>query len=252
MNEWQVALLMAALGFAGLVKGTTGMGLPLFATPILAGVFGARSAVVIMSIPIFVTNLLLLYEGRRLLSVFREVWVIALAGAAGVVVGLVLLVRLDQNLLALFIALLVFLFILRGERLLGDDPRAVRMRVMAPVVGVVSGILNGSTSIASPAIAGYLHARRLTPREFVVSLALIFQVYGTIQVLGLWRLGLYDQTVLTMGFAGLAPTLLTFFVGQRLRARLDNATFRTAITILLLVSALNLIIQGLRGLGILA
>ena len=43
----QIVLLVAALAFAGLVKGVTGMGLPLFATPILAGVFGARSAVVI-------------------------------------------------------------------------------------------------------------------------------------------------------------------------------------------------------------
>ncbi len=248
MSETQILLLVIALAFAGLVKGVTGMGLPLLATPILASVFGARPAVIIMSIPIFATNLLLIYEGRRGVSVFRDVWVVALAGAFGVIVGLMLLVRIDQNVLALLIAALVLVFLARRDRLLGKDPQTIRMRVIGPVVGWFSGVLNGTTSIASPLLATYLHARHLSAREFVVSLALVFQVFSTVQILGLWALGLYDPPMVTTGVLGLVPTLAATAIGAKLRYRLDNATFRRVIVVLLLISALNLVHQASCGL----
>ena len=249
MSRWDLGLWIGSLAFAGMVKGVTGMGLPLFATPVLAGVFGARPAVVIISIPVFVTNLLLVYEGRRVLAAVLEMWLIALAGAFGVVLGLLLLVRLDQNLLALLIAGLVFTFLARGERLVGADPQGTRLRWLGPLIGCASGVLNGSTSIASPLLGGYLHARRVPAREFVASAAAVFQVFSIVQVVGLWRLGLYDRALLTTGLVSLAPALLALVVGMRVRARLNTAMFRRVITLLLGLSGINLLVQGLRGLG---
>lgn len=251
MSVAELALLLGALALAGLVKGVTGMGLPLFATPILAAVLGPRSAVVVMSIPIFVTNLLLIIEGRDALPVLRTIWPIALAGAAGIVVGLNLLVRIDQNLLSLAIAALVVLVLARGERVLGDDPAAVRVRILGPVMGGVAGVLMGATSIASPAVAGYFHALRLAPRDFVVALALLFQILGAVQVVGLWRLGEYDGEVLRIAVLALVPMLATLLVGMRLRRRLDNLLFRRVIRGFLTLSAIVLVWQGLRGLGVL-
>jgi uncharacterized membrane protein YfcA len=45
--------------------------------------------------------------------------------------------------------------------------------------------------------------------------------------------------------------LLTFAVGVRLRHRLDSALFRRVIAAFLTLSALVLLWQGLRGLGVL-
>jgi uncharacterized membrane protein YfcA len=166
-----------------------------------------------------------------------------------VVFGLLLLVRLDQNLLALLIAGLVFAFLARGDRLVGTDPQANRLRWMGPLIGCASGVLNGSTSIASPLLGGYLHARRVSAREFVVSAAVVFQVFSIVQVVGLWRLGLYDRALLTRGLLSLAPTRLALVAGMRVRDRLNTAMFRRVITVLLGLSGINLLVQGLRGLG---
>ncbi len=251
MSKWDFALLIVSLGFAGLVKGVTGMGLPLFATPILAGIFGARTAVVIMSIPSFVANVILAYEGRRILTAAREVWLVALSGAVGVVAGLLLLVRLDPNLLALVIAGVVFLILACGDRVLGTDPKTVSTRLIGLLVGGFSGLIHGGTSISGPLLAGYLHARRVPAREFVASIAVILQVFSIVNVIGLWRLGLYDRTTVTTGLLSLIPSLLAFYLGIRVRDRLNNATFRKVISVLLVLSALNLLVQGLRGLGVL-
>jgi uncharacterized membrane protein YfcA len=246
----ELVLLVGALALAGLAKGVTGMGLPLFATPILATVLGARTAVVVMSIPIFVSNLLLIIDARDSLPVVRRIWPIALAGAAGVIVGLNLLVRIDQNVLSLVIAALVVVVLARGDRILGDDPAALRVRVLGPLLGGLGGVLMGATSIASPAVAGYFHALRLAPRDFVVALALLFQILGTVQVLGLWQLGAYDGEVVRLGLLALAPMLVTLAVGMRLRRQLDNALFRRVIAGFLALSAIVLVWQGLHGLGV--
>ena len=42
MGPGDLLILILGLGVAGFAKGTTGMGLPLEATPILARVFGRR------------------------------------------------------------------------------------------------------------------------------------------------------------------------------------------------------------------
>lgn len=251
MSPWELGLLIGSLAFAGLVKGVTGFGLPLFATPILAGVFGARQAVVIMSIPAFVSNLAVLYASRRAaLLVAHELWLLTVAGAVGVVLGLLLLARIDQNVLALVIAGIVFLFLARGDRLLGRDPRALRMRVMGPLIGGLSGLLNGGTSIAGPLLATYLHARRLSSAEFVASVAVVVQVFSIVQIVGLWQLGLYDRAIVVTGLLSLLPSLLFVAIGVRVRKRVNGAVFRIVISLLLILSALNLIVQGLKGLGV--
>src|SRR5205823_3584255 len=79
------------LGVAGLAKGATAMGLPLIATPILASVFGPKQAVVIITIPIFVANTILVLQSWRVLGYLRTLVPLILANAAGTVVGALLL-----------------------------------------------------------------------------------------------------------------------------------------------------------------
>ena len=235
-------LLIFALGLAvaGFAKGTTGMGLPLLATPILAGIFGPRTAVVIVTIPIFVANTLLVVQGWKRLAVLRDLWPILLASVIGTAIGVNLLARLDQRSFAVLISLMVAVFLFRGERLLGD-PGARRARVAGTAVGFVSGVLQGTTSIAAPLIGSYLHARRLEPRDYVVAVASVFQLNAIVQLVGYALLGLYTPDIVTIGLIGLVPTLLALMAGIAFRSRLDQARFRQVIVVLLIVSVANLL-----------
>ena len=123
MGTGDLLILIVGLGVAGFAKGTTGMGLPLVATPILAGVFGPKSAVVIVTIPIFAANSVLLLQGWRRLDVLRTVApVIVAIGLLGLVPTLLALMagiffrgRLDQ---ARFRQLIVVLLVLSVANLL--------------------------------------------------------------------------------------------------------------------------------------
>jgi uncharacterized protein len=233
--------LVAGLAVAGVAKGTSGMGLPLIATPILAGVFGPRMAVTIVTIPIFAANSLLLTQGFRRHELLRGIVPFFVASAIGTAIGTLLLAQLDQRTFAILIALMVAVFLLRGDRLLGDDPAALRARILGPLVCFVGGVLQGTTSIASPLVGSYFHAQRLRAADFVFVLAAIFELNAVVQLVGYGLQRLYTPEVIAIGLLGLVPTLLALAAGVALRGRLDPARFRQFITVLVVLSVVNLL-----------
>jgi len=234
-------ILVAGLGVAGLAKGVSGMGLPLIATPILAGVFGPRAAVTIVTIPIFASNSLLLLQGLRRRELLPGIVPLFIASAVGTAIGTLLLANLDQRTFAILITLMVVTFLARGDRLLGDDPAALRARILGPVVCFVGGVLQGTTSIASPLVGSYFHAQRLAAADFVFVLAAIFELNAIVQLVGYGLQGLYSPEVLAIGLLGLVPTLLALAGGIALRGRLDPVRFRQLIVALLVLSVANLL-----------
>jgi len=237
----ELLILFAGLAVAGLAKGTSGMGLPLIATPLLAGVFGPRLAVAIVTIPILASNTLLLIQGFRQRALLCDIAPLFVASAVGTALGTLLLASLDQRAFAILITLMVVVFLARGDRLLGDDPEALRARILGPIVCFVGGVLQGTTSIASPLVGSYFHARRLGASAFVFTLAAIFELNSIVQVIGYSLQGLFTPEVVALGLLGLVPTLLALAVGIAVRGRLDPRRFRQIIVALLVLSIANLL-----------
>src|SRR5439155_1305041 len=134
----ELLILVVGLSVAGLAKGTSGMGLPLIATPILAGVFGPRLAVAIVTIPILASNSLLLVQGYRKRDLLRGIAPLFVASAIGTAFGTLLLASLDQRTFALLITIMVVVFLARGDRL---DPRRFRQFIVALIVLSVANLL---------------------------------------------------------------------------------------------------------------
>ena len=240
MGALQLLTLVAGLGIAGLAKGATAMGLPLIATPILASVFGPRQAVVIITIPIFVANTLLVLQSWRVFGFLRTLVPLVVANAAGTALGALLLAGLDQRTFAILITAMVVVFLVRGERIVGE-PGARRARLLTPVVGFAGGVMQGTTSISSPIIGSFFHAMRLPPREYVITLASVFQLSSAVQLVSYSALGLFTPELVTLGVIACIPMLLALMAGIALRGRLDQARFRQLIVVLLVASVANLL-----------
>lgn len=201
-----------------------------------------------MSIPILVANTLLLVTGWRAVPrAVGRILPMLILGAFGALLGVQLLASLDQRVFAVLISLLVVLFLARGERVLGGDPDARRVRVAGPAIGFLGGVLQGSTSIASPLVGSYFHARKLPPREFVVVLAALFQLNSIVQIGGFLQLGLLTPDLLALGIVGLVPNLLGLIAGIELRGRISPESFRRIISVLLVASVANLLWRALSG-----
>ena len=240
MGALQLLTLVVGFSVAGLAKGATAMGLPLIATPILASVFGPKEAVVIITIPIFVANTILVLQSWRVLGYLRTLVPLILANAAGTVAGALLLAGLDQKTFAILITVMVVLFLVRGGRLVGD-PGARRAQLLTPVVGFVGGVMQGTTSISSPVIGSFFHAMKLPPREYVITLAAVFQLSSAVQLVSYAALGLFTPDLVTLGVIACIPMLVALMAGIAVRGRLDQVRFRQVIVVLLVASVANLL-----------
>ena len=101
--------------------------------------------------------------------------------------------------------------------------------------------MQGTTSISSPLIGSFFHAMRLEPRDYVITLAAVFQISAIVQVISYDALGLFTPELATLGVLACIPMLLALMAGIAVRGRLDQVRFRQLIVVLIVVSVANLL-----------
>jgi uncharacterized membrane protein YfcA len=163
-----------------------------------------------------------------------------LANAASTVLGALLPRGPRSKTFAVLITAMVVLFLARGDRIVGE-PGARRARLLTPVVGFVGGVMQGTTSISSPVIGSFFHAMRVSPREYVITLAAVFQLSSAVQLVSYSALGLFTPELVTLGVIACIPMLVALMAGIAIRGRLDQVRFRQVIVVLLVASVANLL-----------
>jgi hypothetical protein len=113
--------------------------------------------------------------------------------------------------------------------------------MLTPLIGFLGGVMQGTTSISSPIIGSFFHAMRLPPREYVITLAAVFQLSSVVQLVSYAALGLFTPELLTLGVIACIPMLLALMAGIALRGRLNQVRFRQLIVVLLVGSVANLL-----------
>ena len=241
----EVAIVLVAVSFGGLVKGVTGMGLPPIAIPIIAIFVGVEEAVVIMAIPGVVSNAWLVVEHRASMASVRNLPMLVAAGTVGVVIGTFLLVELDERPLQLAVAAMIGTYlvvnILRPQLMLSER----LARLLAAPVGFSTGILQGSIGISSPVLASYLHALRLPQSQFVMTISLVWIIFAVLQTAAVASFGLLTGDRVLAGLLALVPITIMLQVGIRVGRHLSTVTFHRLVAVIMGVTALRLAYVGL-------
>jgi uncharacterized membrane protein YfcA len=156
------------------------------------------------------------------------------AAAAGMPVGLAVLVFVPRDALQILIAVTVLastLLIWRGWRL-GMVGRTVDVGV-----GFASGVLNTSTSMSGPPVVLYLQGRGFDRGMFRATLTAYFLASGLLALALFVAGGQLHAEIAGMSVLA-APTLVGgFVVGHLMFHRLDEARFRRVVMGVLVLSA---------------
>ena len=235
------ALVLIVVAFASAVKGALGFGFPLIAVPLAANLIGARTAVVLIAIPVVFGNFLILTRGGGNTEELRRFGGLLVGVVAGTVIGAQLLGRLDLGVVSLIIGIAAVLLVVLAWGNLMPSISAQAQRVAGPTVGVTAGVIGGITGIYAPLIAAYVHALRVDKRAFVYWLTAAFFLGGAVQVGSYWRLGLYSWKLVTYAVATFVPVVLGTWLGFWIQDRLPVTLFRRLVLLLVLASGLNLV-----------
>jgi uncharacterized membrane protein YfcA len=230
-----------ALFFGGLVKGAIGFGLPVFTNSILFVFMAPQKVVVLMSIPILLTNLLNVLIGWKEWPNFRHVIPCFLAGFASVPAGVYFLSKSDPGIIRIFLAGVVFVYLGVHRRIPKMESFDGRIRTALGVVfGLAVGFTMGATDITGPVHGIYL-AMFLWPKEIFIFVINAFNALTAASLSGtlLFR-GEYTLTSLSQIRLAMIPIASGFFAGMFLRGRISQQMFYRMVRGILFCIAVSL------------
>ncbi len=236
-----VFLLLAAY-----VKGTTGMGFPLIATPMVALMLEIRTAVTILIIPNIVMDSAQILRRGFPTEVLRRfagmLWLVVL----GVFLGTKALVALPMWILSLTLGTVVLVFVISNLFPLDYQiPRRLE-GILSPVVGLLGGFIMGMTNAGGPAFAIYLYSLRLPKTEFIKSIATIFIINKVSQLIAVSTWNLLTPSTLRLSAVVTLYVLLGFYLGLKSQDRVNQKTFNRVLLSLLFVIGVTLMVRALR------
>lgn len=225
--------VVAIVGLAALTQAIAGFGFGLLVAPLLALLIGPKETVLVSNI--LSTGLNLVMASRLHADVDWRLGFTLLGGAlVGMPLGLAILVWIDPDALKLVIAgsVIVFaLLLLRGLEVHNGG------RIGDGLVGLVSGVLNTSTSMSGPPVVLYLQGQGASPERFRSTLTAYFFVTSLIAV-GLLALGgQFDRDAGIAALIGFPALGAGWLAGDLLYRRVNRSSFRRLVFGILFASA---------------
>lgn len=221
-----LAIVAAVFLLAGVVKGVIGLGLPTVSLALLTVAFDLPSAMALLLVPSFVTNLWQALAGGETLALLRRLWPFLLAATVTVWIGAVALQAVEFALLSALLGLLLIVY--AGTGLAGVAPRVSPAQEpwAGPLTGVVNGVLTGMTgSFVVPGVL-YLQSLGLPRDRLIQAMGLLFTLSTLALAAALGGSGLLGAELGLLSAAALLPALLGMALGQAIRRRLPEARFR--------------------------
>jgi uncharacterized protein len=237
--------LVAVFVFGGVVKGVTGVGLPLVLVPLATQFVQVPVAVALVSVSMVVTNVVQSLEGGHTGKAVRHLLPILIPLVMGSMLGTHLLISIDQRRLRLIVGI-AFLFL---AMLLLCLPR-VRIsphtaRWSAPFVGLGAGVLGGMSAIFGPPMIAYLVSSGVDPDTFVKHMAILACTAAVTMIVVLGASGAMSGGDFAMSVLAVIPIQLGMPLGRWLRARISRNLFRILVLVVLAASGLDMLRKAL-------
>jgi len=230
-----LAIIFATFLLAGTIKGVIGLGLPTISLALLTVAFDLTTAMVLLLVPSFVTNLWQAGAGGNAGVIVRRLWPFLFLATAGVGVGAAFLTRVDLNMLSALLGLLIIAYASLGLGGIQLTVRPSQEILTGTVLGAVNGVLTGMTgSFVVPGVM-FLQAIGL-PRDMLVqAMGMLFTVSTLALGIALGVSDLLSTDYGLMSASGVLPAVIGMVVGQQIRKHIPEDLFRRVFFFSLLV-----------------
>lgn len=236
-----IVLAAGVFLLAGTVKGALGIGLPTVSVSMLAQFIEPRMAIAFLLLPALVSNTWQIYRGGRIMRSARKLWPFVLVMAVIMFISSLFAAHASTRALIAGIGVMVVLWTLMS--LVRTPPKVPDHldRPLQVLMGAISGVIGGLTSMWSPPMVIYLLSTRCNKEDFVRFTGFII-LCGTVPLTaGYIANGLMNKTLALASVLMIVPTLAGFVVGEYLRRFMGDRQFEKVLLVIFFFMGLNLI-----------
>lgn len=239
-----LTLLTIFLVVAGLMKGVIGVGMPIVALPLLSMLIDVRAAVMLLSMPLILSNIPQAIEGGKTVACLMRLMPVLLGMMPGILLGVIVLVDGDPATTKVIAGSVIVL--VAGLTLVA--PRfQLRESLKTPVgvaAGFAGGALGGVAAMPGPLVFTYLLAKGLRGKEFTKEASIFLVLSSALLAMFLSSSRIFSWADLVISTSALIPVGIGMYLGQRLRDLIPADLFKRVVLIVVLLSGLGLIYKA--------
>jgi len=240
-------LVIVTFLIAGAVKGVIGLGLPTVSLALLTVAIDLPTAMALLLVPSFVTNLWQALVGGNARLILLRLWPFLLLATITIWIGASALTRVNLSLLSALLGALLMAYAganLGGLRLTISP----RQELWAgPLIGLVNGVLTGMTgSFVVPGVM-FLQAIGLAREVLIQAMGMLFALSTLALALALQRNALLTIEHGVLSVTALLPAILGMLFGRWIRQGISEQLFRKLFFLSLLVLGTYIIFSAMSG-----
>ena len=241
----QILILAAAMVLGGLVKGVTGIGLPVVCVAILSNFFPITFVLGVIVVPIVLTNLWQAVHAGNPMAPIRRFWPMIACLLVTIYLTAKLVARMAPELLYGLVGIAVVVFAVTSfiHPSRGLSPKTERWA--GPLAGILGGLLGGISTLWGPPMMIYFVMLGLTKEVFIRTVGLVWFAGSIPLVAGYLENGLLTGEIAQVGALACLPGFAGLWLGTIARRYIDQETFRKVLLLALFVVGLNLIRRAL-------
>lgn len=240
---------MLAMFVGGLCKGIIGVALPLVGISIMVMLLDPKLAVAMIVIPIFLTNLQMATRSGvgELLEALMRFWPLIVTCFTTLFTVALLATQISSSVIVIGLGLALLVFVMANVSPWKPTVPANVEKPVGALVGIVSGVLGGATSVYGPPITMFLLASGVPKNKWSASVGVTFTI-GSVPLLAGYILnGTITPAVAAVSTAACIPAFVGMWLGLKLQDAMAPETFRKVLMAGLFVMALNLLRKGIFG-----
>jgi uncharacterized membrane protein YfcA len=238
-------LTAGAFLLAGFVKGVIGLGLPTVSIGLLGLLLAPAQAAAILVVPSLVTNVWQAAVGGGVIALARRLWPMLAGICAGTFVGAVLLPHDDSGRATVWLGLALVVYAALGlVKVHFSVPRRSEVW-LGLFMGAATGAITVATGIFVMPGTPYVQSMQFDRDKMVQALGLSFTVSTITLALALAYAGQVKTSLAGPSLLALAAALVGMWLGQVVRGKVREQTFRLCFFVGLVVLGAHLALRGL-------
>ena len=228
----------------GLVKGTIGVGLPTVTLTLLSFFFDIKDSISFILIPVILTNLVQMLDGKELKSIFQQTKFFLVTSVVFVIPGFLVLRAINSNTILLILASLL---VLNSCLVLFNKIITIKRHTSFQAqfwIGALTGITTGVTSIYTMPFIFLIQSLKFNKEKLIQLMGLSFFLYSLTQFTLFYSFSMINEKVLLFSSVACVPIIFGVISGKYLRKVLSEQAFKLLFNYMLLISGIVIIIKS--------
>ena len=231
-------LILAILFVSTFIHSTLGFGQALIAMPLLLMIVELKIATPLVAFVLMTIGTVILVKNWRVADL-NAAWRLVLSSCLGIPMGIFMLKGVPEELMKLFLGILVILFSLYNltnrHLKMVDLSRVSGGSVLAYLFGFLAGVLGAAYNTSGVIITIYATLRHWSPDRFRSTLQSYFVFTGLLILASHGLAGLWTPDVLGLYVTSLPLVLVGIFLGGKLNRFIPQGQFDGYVNVGLLV-----------------